>query len=161
MKAHILTVVILDHDGLGAEGVVEELQSANFANDCIHPKVGKVETFELGEWEDNHPLNQGDTDQLKWLRENAYVGGKRSAAMCVSMVAPMSHQPPDICLRCGWDHREVRERKMVEEIRTLVTLNDRAGMRLGYHDGVSRPHDALDDLKFLLKRLDRIEGRAP
>jgi hypothetical protein len=159
MKAHILTVVVIDFNELGAEGVVEDLQSTNFANDCIRPKVGKVETFELGEWEDGHPLNQSDTDQLKWLRENPYLNGKRSAAMCGSFVSALRSENGNICMRCGWDHRDEREKKVVGEIRDLTRRNATAGVRLDYHDGLANRRDALEDLRLLLKRLDRIEGR--
>jgi hypothetical protein len=161
MKAHILTAVVIDHAGLGAKEVVEELHAANFPNDCIHPRVGKVETFELGEWDDYHPLNQADVDQLKWLRENAYAGGKRSAAMCTSFVAPLSDDDRHVCLRCGWNHKDEREKAAIKELRRLLEKNEQANVYLGYHDRDPRHgRNAIHDMRLLLDRLDRLEAKS-
>jgi len=63
VKVHKLTVIVIDFDKLGADGVVSELTNARFANDCINPRVLAVETRDCGRWHDNHPLNLTDSYQ--------------------------------------------------------------------------------------------------
>lgn len=57
MNVYKLEVMIIDHDGLGEEAVKSELENANFANDCIRPRVMASESRDIGEWYDGHPLN--------------------------------------------------------------------------------------------------------
>lgn len=63
MKAYRVTLVILDTDELGGEGIKEEILSAHYANDCISPHVVRVEEADIGEWTDDHPLNQRGSDK--------------------------------------------------------------------------------------------------
>jgi hypothetical protein len=67
MKIHKLTILIVDHDNLGAAGVKTELECANFANDCIRPKVVEVDTRDV-EWSDDHPLNNSKTRDAEFRR---------------------------------------------------------------------------------------------
>lgn len=57
MKVHKVTLIVIDHDELGADGVASALENARYANRCISPDVIKVETVDCGEWSDDHPLN--------------------------------------------------------------------------------------------------------
>ena len=57
MKAYKLEILIIDFDGLGSKGIIEELENTRFANDCINPKVMDIEERDIGEWHDEHPLN--------------------------------------------------------------------------------------------------------
>lgn len=57
MKAHKITLLIVDHDNIGKEEIQNVIQETNYPNDCISPKVMKIETADIGEWSDNHPLN--------------------------------------------------------------------------------------------------------
>ena len=61
MKVHRVTLYIVDFDQLGPEGVAEELVSARYANRCISPNVLRVETREIGEWDESNPLNRAST----------------------------------------------------------------------------------------------------
>ncbi len=36
----------------------------------INGRVGKVETIDIGEWSDDHPLNQRGTDLDKYFQEH-------------------------------------------------------------------------------------------
>lgn len=67
MKAYVLTVVVIDHDEIGQKEVVSALENARYPNRCISPNVKRVQTHNIGEWNDNHPLNKLDTDVLGWL----------------------------------------------------------------------------------------------
>ena len=59
-QVHKLTVMVIDHDGLGGTEVRDVLESQRFPNDCISPCVMLVDTREV-EWSDDHPLNKTDT----------------------------------------------------------------------------------------------------
>ena len=61
VKVHKLTVMILDFEEMGADEVVGELENGSFPNDCISPYVMDVQTRDIGEWSDDHPLNRNDT----------------------------------------------------------------------------------------------------
>lgn len=56
IKVHRLTVLVVDHDHLGANAVVEVLENQRYPNHCIGPDVLAIETQEV-EWSDEHPLN--------------------------------------------------------------------------------------------------------
>lgn len=60
MRAYKLEVLVIDHDNVGLS-VKEMLEDANFPNDCISPKVMKIQIADIGEWSDDHPLNKKDT----------------------------------------------------------------------------------------------------
>ena len=59
-KVHRVTLLVIDDDDLGADGVREVLENARYPNRCIRPDVKSVETREV-EWHDKHPLNRRDT----------------------------------------------------------------------------------------------------
>jgi hypothetical protein len=61
MKVHLLQVLVIDHDAVGADEVERILEDANYPNDCIAPSVIKSQSVEIGEWEDDNPLNHSDT----------------------------------------------------------------------------------------------------
>ena len=61
MKAHLLQVLIIDHDHLGADEVERVLEDANYPNDCIILHVIKSQSAEIGDWDDDNPLNHSDT----------------------------------------------------------------------------------------------------
>ncbi len=56
IKVHKVVVMVIDHDGLGAASVKEQLENARYPNRCISPIAMDVETREV-EWSDNHVLN--------------------------------------------------------------------------------------------------------
>jgi hypothetical protein len=51
-----VTLLIIDHDGVG-ERVKDIIEEQKFPNRCISPWVMDVESVDLGEWRDSHPLN--------------------------------------------------------------------------------------------------------
>ncbi len=58
MKTEVfkLTVLVVDHDGIGAKAAKLNLENGNFANRCISPYVMDMET-RVVDWTDDHPLN--------------------------------------------------------------------------------------------------------
>lgn len=64
MKVHRLTVLIIDFDDVGAIGCKDILQETRYPNDCIGPRVLKIETRET-KWDgDDHPLNCSATQKM-------------------------------------------------------------------------------------------------
>ena len=70
MKAYLLTVLIVDHDDVGMSGAADEIENARYGNRCIIPEVVADRKFDIGEWEDDHPLNYPARDRLGWLKEH-------------------------------------------------------------------------------------------
>jgi hypothetical protein len=67
MKIHKITVLVVDHDNLGATDVKTELENTNYPNDCIRPTVVEIDTREV-EWFDDHPLNNSRTLHAEFRR---------------------------------------------------------------------------------------------
>ena len=68
MEVHKVIVIIEDHEGLGAEGIKAVLESTRYPNRCIAPHVAAIETREIGEWDDAHPLNNSKTRDAEIAR---------------------------------------------------------------------------------------------
>ena len=66
MKAHKVILVFVDHDGLGAEETKNVLEGARYPNRCMSPEVLEVQTVDIGEWDDDHPLNKVDPEMKAW-----------------------------------------------------------------------------------------------
>jgi hypothetical protein len=65
-KVHKITLLIVDHDGLGAKEIINVLEGQRYPNHCIVPDVMRVESREV-EWSDAHPLNQRATQAEAFL----------------------------------------------------------------------------------------------
>lgn len=67
-QAHVVVLTILDLDGLDANEIKIVIENVHYPNHCMSPDVIKVQTVDLGEWDDDHPLNQSDTADAEWRR---------------------------------------------------------------------------------------------
>jgi len=61
MQAHRITILIVDHDGVGEEDARMLIHNARYPNHCLSPHVISFETAEIGEWDDDNPLNSKGT----------------------------------------------------------------------------------------------------
>ena len=68
MKAYKVTLLIIDLDEIGAEEIKVVIENAHYPNRCISPDVERIESVEIGEWHDEHPLNSTDTYTAEWKR---------------------------------------------------------------------------------------------
>jgi hypothetical protein len=68
MKAYEITLRIIDFDGLGPDEIRHVLENARYPNHCIAPKVHGYREADIGEWDDDHPLNKQDTAEDEWSR---------------------------------------------------------------------------------------------
>lgn len=61
MKAYKVELLIIDFDELGKDGIIREIENANYPNDCLSPRVKCIVEKDIGEWDDSHPLNKLNT----------------------------------------------------------------------------------------------------
>lgn len=66
-KVHKITLMVVDHDDLGADEVMTVIEHGRFPNDCISPLVIEVDSESVA-WSDAHPLNSGD----EYIRVSAF-----------------------------------------------------------------------------------------
>ena len=67
MKAYKVELLIIDVDDVG-DRIKYFIEHANYPNDCIQPHVMKMECQDIGEWSDDHPLNQRITFKEEYQR---------------------------------------------------------------------------------------------
>jgi len=61
MKAYKIELLVIDFDELGEELIRQEIENVRYPNDCLTPQVKKISCRDIGEWDDNHPLNKRTT----------------------------------------------------------------------------------------------------
>jgi len=61
MKVLKVTLMIVDHDAVGADGVRDVIENTKYPNWCIAPLVAGIEARDIGEWSDDNPLNHDIT----------------------------------------------------------------------------------------------------
>ena len=69
MKAYLMTVLVLDHEGYGIEDAANCIESVRDWN----PTVMSSKEADIGEWSDEHPLNSKSTMKAECDR---LFGGK-------------------------------------------------------------------------------------
>ena len=57
MNAYKVTLLIINHDQLDSDDVIDILECTKYPNYCISPTVVNISEREIGSWEDDHPLN--------------------------------------------------------------------------------------------------------
>jgi hypothetical protein len=57
MKAHKLEILVIDHDEIGDDEIKALIEDTGY----IYPRVLSIKTVDIGEWDDNHPLNNKNT----------------------------------------------------------------------------------------------------
>lgn len=68
MKAHKVILTIIDFDEVGADDIKIIIEDTRYPNRCISPEVVSIETVDIGEWDDDHPLNSNATAPQEWRR---------------------------------------------------------------------------------------------
>ena len=54
MKAHLITVLVIDHEDAGHESCAQLVAIGG----CVNAYPIETKTADIGEWSDDHPLNQ-------------------------------------------------------------------------------------------------------
>ncbi len=68
MKAYKIELLILDFDEIGERAITEVIENTRYPNRCINPKVKKIESRDIDEWHDDHPLNRHSTQDTEYQR---------------------------------------------------------------------------------------------
>ena len=68
MKVYKIVLTVVDFDDIGQESVRKEIECARYPNDCISPSVMSIESRDIGEWSDDHPLNKASTAENEMRR---------------------------------------------------------------------------------------------
>ena len=58
MNAYLLTVLVVDHEGMGPDSIKQTIEAGRYLN----PTVTGVRSADIGEWADEHPLNYDGAD---------------------------------------------------------------------------------------------------
>lgn len=61
MRAYKVTLLVIDFENINEDCICEEIANVNYPNDCIRPQILNCEGVDIGEWTDDHPLNQSET----------------------------------------------------------------------------------------------------
>ncbi len=78
MKVYKVVLSIIDFDEVGDE-MADYIEDAHYPNDCLSLRVVSIESRDIGEWSDDHPLNQSDTAKAEFERLFLYEGLSRGA----------------------------------------------------------------------------------
>ena len=68
MKAYRIEILVIDFDELGLDGVRREIENARYPNRCISTDVQAVEEADIGDWSDDHPLNNSGKAAAEYMR---------------------------------------------------------------------------------------------
>ncbi len=68
MKAYKLTLLVTDDDRMGGDAIKTTIEAQKYPNWCIAPEVMSIEEADIGEWDDDHPLNHADTKGAEFDR---------------------------------------------------------------------------------------------
>ena len=66
MKAYKVELLIIDHDEVGLDGIKEVIENTKYPNYCISPDVKNIVSADIGEWDDEHPLNKYETADAEY-----------------------------------------------------------------------------------------------
>jgi hypothetical protein len=58
MKAYKIEILVVDHDEVGKADIVELIENVRYPNHALSPVVLSIIGRDIGEWHDDHPLNQ-------------------------------------------------------------------------------------------------------
>ena len=68
MKAYRIELLVIDFDGIGGDEIQAVLEAERFPNDCINLKIQRVDSRDIGDWTDDHPLNRAETSSAEYER---------------------------------------------------------------------------------------------
>lgn len=63
MKVYKVELLIIDFDEIGEESIKETIENQKYPNYCISPSVMNICCEDVGEWDDDHPLNKSSTSK--------------------------------------------------------------------------------------------------
>lgn len=67
MKAYRIVTYVTDHEDIGIDEILYLMD-----NKHLYLMTGAISEIDIGEWDDDHPLNQMDTDVEKYFEERLH-----------------------------------------------------------------------------------------
>lgn len=68
MKVYKIELMFIDFDDLGQEETKDLLENVRLPNHIVNPDVMSIEERDIGEWDDNNPLNCPSTATSEFRR---------------------------------------------------------------------------------------------
>ena len=68
MKVYKIEVRVVDLDQIGEQEIKIVIENTRYPNRCISPEVKKIESRDIGEWHDEHPMNNSQTADAEYQR---------------------------------------------------------------------------------------------
>lgn len=65
MKAYRIVTYVVDHEGIGREELLYHVTDCKY----LHIDTGAIDEIDIGEWDDDHPLNLMSTDVEAYFEE--------------------------------------------------------------------------------------------
>ena len=60
MMVYKVTLLIVDQDELGADSIKNVIENVRYPNHCMYPEVMETRSRDIGEWDDDQPINGPD-----------------------------------------------------------------------------------------------------
>jgi hypothetical protein len=73
MTVYKIELLVINFDNLSEVDIKQVIENVNYPNDCINPTVMKITGQEIGEWNDDNPLNNSNTMAKEYDR--LFTGG--------------------------------------------------------------------------------------
>lgn len=64
MKAYKIEIFVIDHENIGEENIKGTLENVRY----INADVKSIKSVDIGEWDDDHPLNKRATADAEYER---------------------------------------------------------------------------------------------
>lgn len=68
MNVYKVELMIINFDEVDEEETVYLLENVRYPNHCFSPNVVKIESKDIGEWDDDNPLNNVNTWKEEYYR---------------------------------------------------------------------------------------------
>lgn len=127
-QVHRIVLSVVDLDEVGVEDIKDVIENQKYPNYCIHPEVVSIESANIGEWDDHHPLNRRDT-----------AAGYFAAAF--------GHEEDMPLKRSNWTTQEVIDIASGMQLVTGMSDPDHDQYMQAYNAGVAAVVDAFYDFQ--------------
>lgn len=68
MKAYKVEILVIDYDGLGSDEIKNVLENTKYPNRCMYLAVKHIQSRDIGECDDGHPLNLTSKQDQEYKR---------------------------------------------------------------------------------------------
>jgi len=68
MYVYKVEIMVVDLDELGPQEIKDVFENIKYPNHCMSPEVMDIEGRDIGEWDDEHPLNNIHKSEAEYRR---------------------------------------------------------------------------------------------